>query len=357
VKNPQQGLSMQRSFLRAVAFAAASALGLAATSLYAEESVSAQRLVGTWLVEPLYFDLLVDQGLVVPHFPVLAIRPDGRFKLFRVYARCEPYDSNGREIDPADDEAKYEEACAALRAGIREDGFKHSYGQPSAQGRWELTNGNQLRFAVESTGPSPDHFRRLVESIRESYEKTRDQMRAYVRDQQTQDALDMMLVSQHARLTKFYTTFYIFDGKPEMYSVDGQFLRLTGSDPKDAIVYRAHSPAVIDAASAAVSALDVSAAQYFRCLVNSIELSRQETTAAASEIRTLTEFASQYAELQPRLERAQALKAANRTAEAARYWTEADDARLRDWNATAKAHPAFVAASRGSLAAYLGCAR
>src|SRR5262245_21739064 len=140
---------MKRAFWRHTAVAAALAVGLAPAAL-AADAKDAQRLPGTWLVEPLYFDLLVDQGVVVPEFPVLSIKTDGRFLLFRVFYACQPLDANGRELMRAENPARFDKICAAQREQIREYGFTHSYGQLNAAGRWQVSDDSRLRFTVES---------------------------------------------------------------------------------------------------------------------------------------------------------------------------------------------------------------
>ena len=74
-----------------------------ASASSAADSKNAQRLVGTWLVEPLYFDVMADTGVVLPEFPVLVMRPDGQFKLFRIIYGCRLHDAQGRDVYWDDD--------------------------------------------------------------------------------------------------------------------------------------------------------------------------------------------------------------------------------------------------------------
>ena len=326
-------IPMKRTFWRDTAVAAALALGLA-TALLAADVKDAQKLPGTWLVEPLYFDLLVDQGVVVPEFPVLAIKPDGRFLLFRIFYACQPHDANGRELLRAENPARFDKICSVQREQIREYGFTHSYGQLNAAGRWQVGDDNRLRFAVESKGTTPEYFQKIVDAVRADLKGAGDIVGAYVRDPQTQKAAQARLDLQSARLAAFYTTFYIFDGAPQTYSIDGSFLRLAGAEPADSIVFRAYAPEVIDTATVVVATLGVSAAKYFRCVVDKIEQTQRQEAAAAAEFATFLKLARQYAQAQA---------------------PKADKKQLQALTAQLEAHPAVNAANTARLGAYLGC--
>ena len=244
------------------------------TASYAQERTEIQGLVGTWLVEPLYYDLLVDAGLVLPGFPVLVIKPSGQFRLLRTSSFCLPYDADGEAMYPDENPIGFDDACSDLRSGMREDGFNYAYGRLSASGRLEMHD-NRLRFAVESTGPTPAYYRRLVDRALVALQGADDGLQPYIRDRPTQEMLQTVVAALRVRLDTFYTTFYIFNGTPLDYSVDGRLLRLTGSVPLDAVVYRAYLPEVIDAALAVAATLESSDARYFRCLVDRIDQQQQ----------------------------------------------------------------------------------
>src|SRR5882762_5132672 len=87
---------VKRASWRAAAFGA-----LAAVLCTLPAPVLGSDLAGLWLIEPDSFDAMVDNGLDLPSYPLLVIRDDHVFRLYRVYPRCAPLDAGGEEIRQA----------------------------------------------------------------------------------------------------------------------------------------------------------------------------------------------------------------------------------------------------------------
>ncbi len=114
-----------------------------------------------------------------------------------------------------------------------------------------------------------------------------------------------------------HTTFYVFDGAPVSFSVDGRILRLTAHGGAT-LAYRSYRPDVIDAATAITSA--ASDFRYFTCVIK--QLDAPASGPASIELRQLAAAAHALAPDWIRAAHAALLRRAGHTAEADPLATE-----------------------------------
>lgn len=340
-----------RSMALVLLLAAAGALPVAA-----QTTERPAPLVGTWLIEPASFDAWVETGFDVPWFPLLVVRADGSFTLYRLAPGCEPVLPNGGELDRMrpEDRRKGLELCAAARQRVAKDGFIAAYLHVSAAGRWSIAGGDQARrivFAADTTGPTPQHFARSLPSLDGRIAKEIGDPRYSSGEREILASLERFLDTHGQRLNTFYTTLFVFGGEPVPFAVSGGRLALGAG--KRAFVYRAIKPEAPDAAMALTLNIGASAQRYFRCALAKI-VSEDVAAPTSDAVR----LAARLRALSPDLERradAEDLTRLGHKSEAARLWSEAEEAKMRTELLAKDRHPAMQASRAGTLGRYLGC--
>jgi hypothetical protein len=287
----------------------------------------AKALPGVWLIEPLYFDVLVEQGLVTPEFPVLVIRPDGAFRLYRVGVFCEVLDQYERLSQEPGVLAR---ACARASQRSRPD-LGSAFGVISAAGKWKASQDGSLQFLVEERGHIPKYYEDTLKELRETLEKTRRNIEPLARDPRSRQFMEERSRRELAKGENFYTTLYVLDGKQLRFAVDEQLLQLEGPHPDDLLIYRRTDPEVLEAATGSAILFEVSATKYFRCLVDYFQRA------------PLTD------------ERQEVIKAARGASALYAGKPSIDLALLRPVERPLDFHPAKRAMKERKLGAYLGC--
>lgn len=335
----------RRNCFAALAFAVAGAAPAAAQG-------DAKDPVGTWLIEPASFDAWVETGFDVPWYPLLAVRADGSFTLYRLAPGCEPVLPDGGELDRMrpEDRQKGLEICAEARKRAAMDGFIAAYLHVSAAGRWSLADGGRIAFAAATTGPMPELFAKRLRGMRARIAK--DLQQGPPRDaRETYASLLRFLDAHEPRLGAFYTTLFVAGGEPVPFAVARGRLTLGAADR--ALAYRAIKPEAPDAAMALTLNIGASAGTYFRCA-----LARIEAEGLAAPKSDAVRLAAKLRALSPDLERradAEDLTRLGRRDEAARLWTEAEEAKMREALLAQDRQQAVELARAGRLGSILGC--
>ena len=324
------------------------ALLVAACAARAPAPLPEPQIAGTWLLEPEDFQLGILAGIEVPAFALLAIRPDGRFTLYRGYPSCEPLRADGEMVSEAEAPLEYVSLCSRAAARAKEDGLNTSTLWTSAAGRWHIDPRGRLLFASESISPVPRHARDL------DLARMRAKMEKDIRDAPHGPAAAIFSRLQPAmdrhghRLGTFFTTFFVFDGLPIVYSLNEPLLRFT-ADRDATLTYRRYRPETLDTALA-VSAMLMAHPRYLRCL-----LARVESEPPQSEFGR---FVVQARSLAPALERyqhASLLRKAGRDADAERVMPRSQEQAFSNDFHTLMSHPAKRADLFMELGKYLGC--
>ena len=312
------------------------------------------RLPGLWLIEAPYYDPFVDMGLDIPAFPVLAIRADGTFNLFRLRPICEPVDVIDRATDYADNPLKRAEACRAYVDATKPDGVA-AHSVPAAQGKWVLGSDGRLTFAATSAVVPGASLKELIAEIRKAMSAGELDYEQRAKTGEDKAALARRMAVQSTRMVNYAGTFYVFDGTAVTAAIEGDRLILTGADPADRFVYRRITPAAMAAAANIVLVLEVAATRYFRCTVERLRAGWTDRGPPADELGTLATLANEMFPLSWALEYADALDKAGRQAEAEKIFTTEHRAAFVALIAKIRAHPAAAAAKERKLGAWLGC--
>jgi hypothetical protein len=310
--------------------------------------------VGTWLIEPASFDAWVETGFDVPWYPLLVVRADGSYTLYRIAPGCEPVLPDGGELDRMrpEDRQKGMELCAAARQRAAKDGFIAAYMHVSAAGRWVSPGEGRIVFAAGATdtGPTPQLFAKHLPGLRDKLARApRERLSAAERESFA--ALQRFVDAHEAHLADLYTTFFVARRALAPFIVTGSQLRLGFADR--ALVYRAIKPEAPDAAMALLHNTGGSAWRYFRCALAKIEAEgldapKSDAVRLAAKLRALS----------PDLERradAEDLMRLGRRDEAARLWTEAEEATMRAALTAPDRQQAVELARAGKLGQALGC--
>lgn len=307
-------------------------------------------LVGAWLAEPDSYDAWVESGIDVPWYPLLVVRADGTYTLYRLVPGCQPLADDGKLIDILDDGVRAYGTCIRSAADAAKDRLRGVHFHISAAGRWSV-DGARTRFAVERKGGEQTHFAEMLAGLSQMLEREARNADASPAARAAMESLLRMTVAQRKRLATFYSTMYVFDGEAVSATVAGDILRLAGSDGA-ALSFRRQQPEIVSAAMITVLGLEVSAAQYFRCA-----LARLRAEAAAAD-RPVTALAQSLFDMQALAVKglyAEALKQAKRSEEADRAFTEKDLQTYQALLATLKTHAAAQSVGEGKLGRYLGC--
>jgi len=312
------------------------------------------RLPGLWLIEAPYYDWLVDTGFDVPAFPVLAIRADGSFHLFRLRPICEPGDGVDRAADYADNPLKRAEACQASIDATKIDGVA-AHSNPAAAGKWALGADGRLAFAATSAVEPGKSQKELIAEMRKVMSAGELDYNERAKTGEDKAALRRRMQVQAGRMASYAGTFYVFDGAAVTAAIDGDRLILTGADPADRLVYRRIAPAAAAAAANIALVLEVAATNYFRCAVEKLRAGWTDRGPPAGELGSLAALANEMFPLSWALEYADALDKAGRQAEAEKIFTTESRAAFVALVAKIRAHPAAAAAKDGKLGAWLGC--
>jgi hypothetical protein len=330
------------------------AMGAAAPAL-AQDAARQDPLVGTWLVEPEAYDAWVDAGYDVPWYPLLAIRADGSFTLFRLAPSCAPPYAPDGTIVSADQEAQRHAAlCLEAAERARRDGFEAGHLHLSAAGRWSLGSDGRVTFASATRGPTPEFLRETLPRLRAKVETDLRDTGLSDRERRALNALLVFATTHERRLASFYGSFYVFDDAPAAVALDAGRLRLTAAGADAAFVFRAYRPELLDGAMAITALIGVSAAEYFRCVLARVEAGwppagpRDDHGRLAQAARDLMPAAA-------RLELAFILRRAEHEAEAARLVPEAEQAKTEARQAELERHPAAEAAAERRFGAWFGC--
>lgn len=322
----------------------------------AELSDSNLRAVsGAWLLDPPYFDPMVDRGFIIPEFPVLLIKADGRFSLLRVFGGCNIEGSDGEVIDKSGKTISVREACIELKNDSQQKGLRSSYGQVNAEGRWGIEQGGRLRFYVESTGTIPSTMQASVQYAKEKLSEHQRQSQNPNVDQKVSfEKMDLQSKAAR-RMETFYTTFFIWDGTPRAYEISGRSLFLKGPEADEVISYRSFPIEVIDSAHAIVAATGTSTGKYFRCIVDKLDKVRDAKAGDVTELMKLTELAQKNAEAQFVLTQANAIRDKAPGEKGGLIRAQAAANQLQTLAKAINNHPGGRATKDGKFGAYLGC--
>ena len=309
--------------------------------------------VGTWLIEPASFDAWVEAGYDVPWFPLLVVRADGSFTLYRLAPGCEPVLADGGVLERMrpEDRLKGLEICSEARKRAAKDGFVSAYLHMSAKGRWVSPGGGRIVFGTASMGPTPQHIAKSLPGLRAKLAQDLRDSTLSARERESLAALQRFLDTHEAHLSNFYTSLYVANRVLAPFTVSGGRLRLGFADR--AFVYRAVKPEAPDAAMALLYNTGASAARYFRCALAKIE--SEDLSAPKSDAVRL---AAKLRALSPDLERradAEDLMRLGRRDEAARLWTEAEETKVREALVGKDRQDAVALARDGRFGTFIGC--
>ena len=326
---------------------------LAAGSAPAAAQGEAKGPIGTWLIEPASFDAWVETGFDVPWYPLLVVRADGSFTLYRLAPGCEPVLHDGGELDRMrpEDRQKGLEICAEARKRAAKDGFIAAYLHVSAAGRWVSPGEGRIVFPAASTGPTPQLFAKHLPGLRAKLAQASRERALSAGERESLASLQRFLDSHEVHLGRFYTTLFVERGEAVPFALTDAQLRLGFADR--AFVYRAIKPEAPDAAMALLLNTGASAARYFRCALAKIEAEGLEAPKSDA-----VRLAAKLRALSPDLERradAEDLMRLGRLDEAARLWTEAEEAKMREALLAKDRQQAVELVRAGRLGSILGC--
>lgn len=326
------------------ACAALSATGLPAAAQTAP-------LVGAWLAEPDSYDAWVEAGIDVPWYPLLVVRADGTYTLYRMAPVCQPVAGDGKPVDTLEDGVRAYGICLQSAADAAKDRLRGAFFHVSAAGRWSV-EGARTRFAIERKGGEQSHFAEMLATLSEMLEKEARNADASPMARAAIERLRRMTDAQRKRLATFYSTMFVFDGESVSATVAGDILRLAGGDGT-AFSFRRQQPELVSAAMITVVGLEVSAAEYFRCAL--ARLRAEASGAADRPVTALAEPLFEMAALALKMLHAEALQRAKRSDEADRAFPEKDRQAYQALRAALEKHAAAQAASARKLGQYLGC--
>lgn len=344
---------------RALAAFAASCV-FAAGSACAQTGTPGGALVGTWLIEPAHFDPWVESGIDVPWFPLLVVRADGSFTLFRIAPFCVPVLPDGGMLDSrkAEDQQRERDICDAAQTAAAKDGFIAAHLHESAAGRWSIDGAGRVTFAAARRGPTPLSVARVLPELRTRLRKDLADTTLPAGERAAMEALLRMADAQGGRFSTIYTTFYVFDDAPVRAdrdaSRDADRLRLDGGE-RGAIAYRRVRPEPLDAVMAISTQVGITVARFFRCMLARIE---RDWPAGAAPTGDFAMLAVQLRALSPdfaRQSRARRLVQDGRRDEAAKLWSGEDEARVRRVTDELHRHPVLKALGENRFGASLGC--
>jgi len=344
---------------RALAAFAASCV-FAAGPAFAQTGTPNGALVGTWLIEPEHFDPWVESGIDVPWFPLLVIRADGDFTLFRIAPYCVPVLPDGGMLDSRkpEDRQREREICTAAQAAAAKDGFIAAHLHESAAGRWSIDGAGRVTFAAARRGPTPAYVAQTLPTLHARLRKDIADTKLPADERAASAALLRMADAQGGRFSTIYTTFYVFDGAPVRAgrdaSRDSDRLRLDGG-ARGAITYRRVRPEPLDAVMAISTQVGISVARFFRCMLARAERDWPAGAAPAGDFAVLAVRLRALSPDLARQSRARGLARDGRRDEAAKLWSDDDDARVRRVTDDLHRHPVLKALGDNRFGASLGC--
>lgn len=341
-------------FRRRLAVIAFAALALVVPPVLAQ-SDGRSGPVGTWLIEPVLFDAWIDSGIDVPWYPLLVVRADGAFTLFRIAPSCVPVLPDGGMLDSRkpEDRQRQSDICAAAQADAAKDGFIAAYLHESAAGRWSIGGDGRVTFAAARRGPTPDGIARLLPHLRSRLRADIDSARSAA-ERAALEALLRIADAQGGRLSTIYTTFYVFDGAALHFDAGADRLRLDGGE-RGALAYRRVRPEPLDAVMAISAQVGITVARFFRCMFARLE---RDWPAGAAPTGDFAILAVQLRALSPdfaRQMRARRLAQDGRRNEAARLWSDADETRVSRATDELHRHSVLKALGESRFGAMIGC--
>lgn len=343
---------------------AAALSGMIAMQAGGQTGDQRQGPVGTWLIEPEGFDIWLDLPSrsdifqMPPWFPLLVIRADGSFTLYRLAPPpCEPLlpDGAGLDRERESDRLRAIELCASARERAAKDGFTAAHLHLGAAGRWSVDGGGRIRFSAETKGPMPQDFAKALPAMRQKLgEEARDALNP--RDErETMTALVRFLDTHQKRMGNFFSTLFVLDGETLSFKAEKGQLELRGSEPGARVVFRAIRPAAADAAMSAILMFGGSVTRYYRCMMEKLDSEWTDAAPPRNELGLLAVQLRAHAPAQERRGDAAFLKRIGRHAEAEALARGIDEKRLDDEFTAWERHPAFHAHSQRRLGVYLGC--
>lgn len=311
-------------------------------------------LIGSWLVEPPHYDAWVETGFDVPWYPLLVLRKDGTFALFRLAPHCQPLGDDGAEVDFSEDTLRRGALCADARAVAATHDVLAAHLHASASGRWRIEAGGGVRFDIESRGVGlPYHLRGGAADLRSKLAMGDRGLDAAERD--ALGALTRFLDIYERRFATFYSTLYVFDGDPGAIAVAQGRLDLKGPHRDETLAFRAVRTSLPDAAMGLLLVLEASVARYFRCAVARLAPEWPAYGHPNAGLAALAGRARTLAAAGHRRAYAETFKKAGRDADAALRWEPVHEkmfqSELRDILDSA----AGKAARDRRLGAFLGC--
>jgi hypothetical protein len=274
---------------------------------------------GLWLISPDSFDDLVEAGVVLSHYPVLAIDPGGTFRLQFVTMACHALAPDGRMLT-AGENAECEREAVALRPELG-----GALGYRTLSGQWGV-DGRTLRFRAEQTGRIP-------------VEEVQRMLRTPLADLPASRRTNFRRMAE-----TFHTTWFLGNGTPVQWQRSAVRLTLMAPAGGPPIVHwDPANPAQLAAAALAVQALEVSGVAYFRCLAGGARRAQQgrdphQLLALADPALRLR---AAYAQLEGMAARDPREASVTQSLQAAR--------------AEVAAHPLLAAVVGGKLGVALGC--
>lgn len=184
-----------------------------ASPVAAQTAERPDRLAGSWLIEPPHYDAWVETGFDVPWYPLLVLRKNGTFALFRLAPHCQPLGDDGAEVDFSENTLRRGALCAYARAVAATHDVLAAHLHASASGRSRIEAGGGVRFDIESRGVGlPYHLRGGAADLRRRLAMGDHGLSAAERD--ALGALTRFLDVYERRFATFYSTLYVFDGDP-----------------------------------------------------------------------------------------------------------------------------------------------
>lgn len=327
---------------------------LGATASHGEAQDLRARLVGLWLIEAPHYDAFVDTGFDVPAFPVLAIRTDGTFNLFRLRPICEPVDGGEKPQEYLDHPIKRAEACRDYIAATKPDGVA-AHSNPAAAGRWQIAADGRLVFTATSKVEPGKFGAERIADMGKAMAAGELDYKDRARTGEDKASLSRRMAAQARRIASFIGTYYVFDGASVGVVIQGDRLIFAGADPADRLVYRRVAPGAVAAAANIAHVLEIAATDYFRCTVEKLREGWTDRGPPPGELGSLAALANEFFPLSWALEHADALDKAGRKADAERVYTVQDRTAFVALVAKIRAHPGAAAAKDGKFGAWLGC--
>jgi hypothetical protein len=312
-------------------------------------------LVGSWLIEPPHYDAWVETGFDVPWYPLLVLRKDGTFSLFRLAPHCQPFEADGRAVDSGADTPYRAALCADARAIAANHDVLAAYLHPGASGRWSIEAGGRLHFEIEARGAGlPHHLRGGAVDLRRDLAMRRDRG-VPAAESEGLRALTRFLDVYERRIATFYSSLYVFDGDPVTVSVARGRLEMKGPNRDEILAFRAVRPSLPDAAVGLLLVLEASVARYFRCAVARLAPEWPASGHPTAGLAALAARARTLAAAGHRRAYAETLKKAGRDVDAAERWEPVHEQMFKGELRDILEHAAAKAARERRLGAFLGC--